>query len=182
MRANFIEVNAGKQPTPLLFGEPYSLLSGLWPAEKIFLQPFVPEAKPGLIPVEGFDLVPGTVAEDEQRVIEGRMSTLLFNNQRQSIDALAKIHMSGIEVDGGCINKHFHGAISRMSVASQRGETPDSICKVQWGSLRIIRWEVRPSQGVRAADAGIGGASVADEVVTAGGTAGINAVKFWSVG
>ena len=172
MCADFIEVNAGKQPEPLLFGELYRVLTRLRPAEKVVLQPLVPEAKSGVIPPEGFDFIAGAVAEDIQRPVEGRVSPLLLNNQCEAVDAFAKIHIPRVEPDSGRTDKHLHRVTSRSRMASQSGEVSTGSDNVAPGRTRASCGAVRDNPGTFFREMVSEGVGV--QTSGSGGNAGMN--------
>ncbi len=53
---------------------------------------------------------------------------MLFNDQGQAVDRLAKIHRVAVQVNGRCVNKHLHDSNPGHS-ASQAGLIFGEICR-----------------------------------------------------
>jgi hypothetical protein len=68
----------------------------------------VPQAKPGLVPVQHLDPVPILIAEHEQRGQKWRQLHLLFHDRHQPIDRLAEVHGIPVQGDRTWVDEHTH--------------------------------------------------------------------------
>src|SRR5690625_642196 len=102
-------IKALKQPVELALAPANHAIGVLArPLELRLLQTLVPQAEPGLIPVEHLEPVAMAVAEHIQRIVEGIERHLLLDDGRQAVDGLAKVHHVAVQIDGRQITKQTH--------------------------------------------------------------------------
>nr|WP_323862984.1 hypothetical protein [Xenorhabdus sp. 5] len=66
-------------------------VDGGGPFEFRVLQPFVPERKPGFIPVEDFEFIPLLVAKEESRGLRRRKLHVQLHPDRQPVDGFSEV-------------------------------------------------------------------------------------------
>lgn len=99
MALHFRDVYPLQQPVPLLFVQRQHIaIQSRGPQKALLLKTFVPQAKARAIPVEHFYFVAPAIAEHKQGPAKRGQRHMLFNQQGEPIDTLAR----GERLAGNC--------------------------------------------------------------------------------
>ena len=112
------------QPPVLLSSNAERLVLAARPLELPLFKPLVEQKKTVAFPVERFDPVGSSAAEQKQCVGTWVKSKLLFNDGRQTIDTTAKIGVTAGEVDLRSAEIAQHDLRMRISAASVASSAP----------------------------------------------------------
>lgn len=127
---------------PLLFADrEYLTRHQTWPAEFVFFQSFVPQAKASLVPVQHFQARTLLITEYKQSTAKGRQLHFLLNQQGQAIDGFPKIDRLFVQIDFWHIDKHLHHDIALNKVASHTASVPAGRCSSISRFLSNIGWQ-----------------------------------------
>jgi len=92
-------IKARQHPAQLLLSDGNDLLRRPWPLELMLFQPFMPQTKPIMVPVQNFDDRSGSVTKDKQITRKGIKIHGLFNHNGKSVDGLAHIGAADCQID-----------------------------------------------------------------------------------
>ena len=112
------------QPAVLLSSNAERLALAARPLKLALFQSLVEQEKTVAFPVERFDSVGSSAAEQEQRVGTRVKPELLFNDGCQSIDPTAKIGVAASEVDLRSAEIAQHDLSTRNNAASVASSAP----------------------------------------------------------
>ena len=99
VRLRLLNTQSFHQPTILLRSNTERLILTARPLELTLFKPFVEQEKTVALPVECFDSVGSSAAEQKQCVGTRVKLELLFNDGRQTVNPTAKIRVAAGKVD-----------------------------------------------------------------------------------
>lgn len=119
-----LDTQSFHQPAVLLRGNAERFVRTPRPLELALFKPLVEQEKTVAFPVECFDPVGSSAAEQKQRVGTRVKPELLFNDGCQSIDPAAKIGVAAGEVDLRSAEIAQHDLSTRNNAASVASSAP----------------------------------------------------------
>ena len=124
MCLRLLDTQSFHQPAVLLSSNAERLVLAARPLELTLFKSLVEQEKAVAFPVERFDSVGSSAAEQEQRVGTRVKPELLFNDSRKTVDTAAKIRVAAGKVDLRSAEITQHDLSTRNRAASVSSSAP----------------------------------------------------------
>ncbi len=149
-------IEAGQQPAQLVAVDGKGIGAGLGPYESLLFQPFLPEGKSILVPIQDLDDGTLSIAKGKQITGKGAASQTLLYDDRQSVNRFSHVRGADSQIDLARRRPYYRRVRHSITLVNVQGLKPVGTSMAMRPST-ITRKQLAFCEGI------VTGTSIADD-------------------